>query len=231
MQSFVTRDIVAVAASLLYVGAAIGASELIRKRRGYGDEFTRKIVHITVGVWIIPTLLLFTKWHWAALLPAVAIVGNSLSLRYNLLRGIERGVKTDFGTVLFPISFVICLALFFPSRHPEAAGVGIIIMALGDAAAAIFGKAYGRHKYSFLGAKKSFEGSAAMFVVSAAAAFVTMLVFGVSAPLAATVAVCCAAVGTVLEAAGRWGLDNFTVPVACAALAYALLNALGGSAA
>jgi len=224
----ISKDAVAVVVSALYIAAAIGASEFLRARKGYGDEFSRKVVHISVGLWIIPTLLLFTKWYWAALLPACAIVGNFLSLRFNVLKGIERGVKSDFGTVFFPISFVICLVLFFPTKHPEAAAVGIVIMALGDAAAAIYGKAFGRHKYSLMGAKKSFEGSAAMLVVSALSAFVTLLLFGVAASTAAGVAVLAAALGTVLEAAGQWGLDNLTVPVACASLAFLLLRAWGG---
>ncbi len=163
--------------SVAYVGAAVGASELLRARRGYGDEFSRKVVHVSVGLWIIPTLFLYTKWYWAALLPACAVAGNALSMRFNLMRGIERGVRHDYGTILFPLSFVIVLALFFGGRHPEAAAVGIMIMGLGDAAAAIVGKAAGRHPYVLLGAKKSIEGSAAMLVVSAAAAFGTLLIF------------------------------------------------------
>jgi dolichol kinase len=225
-----SRDAIALALSIAYCTAAIGAAELIRKLRGYGDEFTRKLVHIAIGLWIIPTLFLFTKWYWAAALPALAVLGNAVSLRYNLLRGIERGVKTDLGTVYFPVSFVICIAAFFQSDYRVAAAAGIIPMALGDAAAAIVGRTAGRHPYTLLGARKSVEGSAAMFVVTALSVFATLLIpaFHVSVGAAALVAAVLAVVATALEAVGKNGLDNLTVPVVCSILAFGLLKGVLG---
>ena len=77
--------------SVIYVAAIMGASELLRRRLGKSDEFTRKIVHVGVGLWIIPTLFLFTRWYWAALLPACAAVGNFLSLKFNLVQPTAQG--------------------------------------------------------------------------------------------------------------------------------------------
>jgi len=225
----IPKDVVGIALSVAYVGAAIGASELIRRRRGYGDEFTRKIVHVAVGLWIIPTLLLFTNAFWAALLPACAVVGNALSLKYNILRSIERGDRKDLGTVYFAASFVICIVGFFHSDFPVAAAAGIMPMALGDAAASIVGRSYGRHAYTFLGAKKTAEGSAAMFVVSLAAVFGTLILFGTPAKTAAAGALAVASVATLLEAAGKNGLDNLTVPVVSSIAAFVLLKAMEGA--
>ena len=231
-------DAVAFAISIAYCTIVVGIAELIRKLRGYGDEFTRKFVHIAIGLWIIPTLFLFAKWYDAAALPALAIVANVLSHRYGFLRGIERKDKSDLGTVYFPVSFVACIALFFSSPYPDsanglfpgypaAAAVGIVIMALGDAFAALIGTRFGRHPYTFFGAKKSAEGSSVMLVMSASAAFATFAVFEVDLVLAAVVAVALAFVATVLEAAGKHGLDNLTVPIACSILARVLLEYLG----
>ena len=224
-----SKDAIAIAISIAYCTAVIGAGELIRKLRGYGDEFTRKLVHIAIGVWIIPTLFLFTKWYWAAALPALAIIGNVLSYRLNILRGIERSDKGDFGTIFFPVSFVICIAAFFGTKHPEAAAAGIMAMALGDAAAAIVGKTFGRHKFELLGATKSIEGSAAMLVVSFAAVLVTLVIWKAPLGTAAAIALAVAGVGTALEAGGKHGLDNLTVPVVCSAVAFSLLVVMGGA--
>ncbi len=225
-----TRDVASLGVSLVYCGVVVSAGEIIRKRRGYGGEFTRKLVHISIGLWIIPTLFLFTKWYWAAALPALAIVSNTLSMKFNLLRGIERPDKNDFGTIFFPASFVICLWAFFHTDFPVAAAAGIISMALGDAAAAIYGKARGKHPYTFLGAKKSYEGSAAMLIVSLAALFLTLLLFGVPLGSAVIVSLVIAPVATLLEAAGKNGLDNLTVPVACSFLTWLLLTVMEGHA-
>lgn len=223
------RDLAAVLISAVYVGLVVGVSEALRRALGRTDEFTRKFVHVGVGLWIVPTFFLYETWYWAALLPAAAVVGNFASLRLNLLKSIERGDRHDYGTVLFPVSFVICIALFFNTDYEGAAAAGILMMALGDAAAAIVGVRFGRRAYTFLGAKKSVEGSAAMLVVSFAAAFAALLIFGAPAAVAAITALILAVAGTFLEAAGKHGLDNLTVPVGCAGLAFLMLRALEGA--
>lgn len=233
-----SRDAAALAVSIAWCVAVIGVGELIRKLRGYGDEFTRKLVHISIGIWIIPTLFLFTKWYWAAALPALAVLGNALSHHFHVLKGIERADRADLGTIFFPASFVLCIALFFTSPVPEgangllpgvpgAAPAGIVTMALGDALAAIVGMRFGRHPYTLLGARKSLEGSATMLVVSAAAASVALALFQVPWGTAVAVGTALAIAATALEAAGKHGLDNLTVPVFGSALAYALVRALG----
>jgi len=218
------RDIRALVISVVYVGAVVAASELLRRVTGKGGEFTRKFVHVGIGLWIVATIILFETWYWAALAPAAAVVMNFVSLRLRLIKSIERDRPADYGTVLFPLSFVICIAAFFRTAVPEAAAAGIIVMALGDAAAAVVGRTFGRHPYTFLGAKKSIEGSAAMLVVSWAAVFAVLIFFRTPSAKAAAVAALLAAVGTALEAAGRNGLDNLTVPVICSTLAYLALS-------
>ena len=117
-------DLRALLISLGYVSAVLGVGELLRRFAGRGGEFTRRFVHIFVGLWIIPTLFLFTRWYWAAALPAAAVVGNFVSQRLKLIRSIERVGKSDFGTVFFPLSFVICLAALPPRGSSARLSVG-----------------------------------------------------------------------------------------------------------
>jgi hypothetical protein len=44
-------DWIALIASFAYVFAAIGIAGGLRKWRGYSVEFTRKFIHIAVGMW------------------------------------------------------------------------------------------------------------------------------------------------------------------------------------
>ena len=87
---------------------------------------------------------------------------------------------------------------------------GLLSIALGDAAAALVGKSMGKHK--ILGSKTSVEGSAACFLVCAAA--------GVYAGFSAGCAVVGAIAGTLIEFAPTTALfnDNMWMPigVACA---------------
>ncbi len=54
-----SQDAIALITSFAYVFAAIGVAEGLRKWRGYPAEFTRKFIHIAVGMWAFGTVLLF----------------------------------------------------------------------------------------------------------------------------------------------------------------------------
>ena len=57
------NDVIAVVISFVYVFAAIGIAEGLRKAFKWPVEFTRKFIHIAVGMWSVGTVLLFTsKW-------------------------------------------------------------------------------------------------------------------------------------------------------------------------
>lgn len=131
-----------------------------------------------------------------------------------------------FGLVLYAVSYTV-LALFFSSQ-PYVIAAGILPMAYGDAAASLVGQKFGRHTYSVF-AKKSLEGSIAMFAVCFLSVLLGLLFFSLLYPLTLlamfTVSLGVAAVATVCEALTPRGFDNLTVPLFCA-LVFLLL--MGG---
>ena len=62
-------DWLAVLISFMYVFAALGFAELFRKVAHYGPDFTRKFVHIAVGMWAIGTIFLFESRWFAIRIP------------------------------------------------------------------------------------------------------------------------------------------------------------------
>ena len=58
-------DWLALIISYVYVFAVIGVGEGLRRWRGYSTEFTRKLIHICVGLWAFGTVLLFKHWYFA----------------------------------------------------------------------------------------------------------------------------------------------------------------------
>lgn len=113
----------------------------------------------------------------------------------------------------------VCWGIF---DQPWAASAGILMWGFGDAAAALVGKPYGKHKVQLPLAdhKKSWEGSGAMFVTSALAGAVVMtLVYRFPPIRALALALPTAALGAWVELCTHGGNDTVTVPAAnCTAL-------------
>ena len=217
-------DTVMLIASFLVVGFVLTLSQRLHKA-GYSLLFTRKLVHVTVGLWIIPTMLFFDH-AWVAAIPSVvAIIGNTLSYYTGLIGSIEmKHDRANYGTIFYPASFVVIILAFFPQYNTYwyAGMLGILIMAFGDTAASVYGRFYGHRKYEVWDETRSIEGSLAMFFVTLVLAW---LMFGVAGLYSITgltgwgnfiLAGYVAAFSTIVEAASIRGWDNFLVPVGSA---------------
>ncbi len=218
------NDFLAVVLSFLYVFLALGAAEALRKWRGYAVDFTRKFVHIAVGMWAYGTVLLFRQRGAAIIPPLAFVVINAVSYRVGMFKAMETGEKGRFGTIYFPISFAALIWLLWDRPHLLVAG--LMPMTWGDALAAVVGRRAGRHYYTVCGSRRSLEGSLVMFIAGWITALVPLLVLAVP-PVAIDRAVVVAALtafgAAVVEAISPWGIDNLTVP-AISALILVLLS-------
>ena len=214
-------DWLALAVSYVFVFAAIGIAEGMRKRRGYSTDFTRKFIHITVGMWSVGTVLLFDRWYMAIIPPASFILINYLSYRQETFKAMETGEKGNLGTVYFPLSFVLIVFLFWQQPHLVVAS--LMPMTWGDAMAAVLGARYGQFRYTLWGSTRSLEGSISMFLFAFTATFLVLWLFpplglGISLLYALIVSV----ITTLVEAVTPWHLDNLTVPLVSAVILYLL---------
>lgn len=101
--------------------------------------------------------------------------------------------------------------------QPHLAAAAILMWGTGDAAAALVGIPYGKHKVHsrFTDGKKSWEGSLAMLVVSFASGMVILLaVQKMAFPQALLMAAFGAVLGTATELFSPSEYDTVTVPVA-----------------
>lgn len=212
-------DWLALIISYVYVFAVIGVGEGLRKWRGYSTEFTRKLIHISVGLWAFGTVLLFQHWYFAIIPPLSFVLFNYISYRGEIFKSVETGEKGNLGTVYFPISFAIIICLLW--ERPNLLVASLMPMTWGDALAAVLGRRYGQRKYSVLGSTRSMEGSLAMFLFSWLSTFLALLLLpplGWQTSLLYALAV--AVFATLVEALSPWHIDNLTVPLLSAALLY-----------
>jgi len=212
-------DWLALAASYVFVFAAIGIAEGMRKWRGYSTDFTRKFIHITVGMWSVGTVLLFDRWYMAVIPPVSFILINYISYRQETFKAMESGEKGNLGTVYFPFSFSVVLFLLWDRPHLLVAS--LMPMTWGDAMAAVLGSRYGRFRYTLWGSTRSLEGSVSMFLFAFFATFLALWLFPpLGLGLSLLYALVVAAITALVEAATPWHLDNLTVPLVSATTLY-----------
>jgi phytol kinase len=185
---------------------------VVAQRTTVAPETVRKIVHIGTGNVIL------LAWWWrvptwmgigAAILAAIVTL---ISYRVPLLPGIDSVNRRSAGTFFYAVSIGILMAWFWPHAHYQYTVLGILIMVWGDGLAAVVGQRWGKHPYALLGIHKTWEGSLTMAGV---AGLVAGCVLGWT-PLVLVVA----GVAAVLEIFSYYGLDNLTVPVGTAAVAF-----------
>lgn len=211
---------------LTWLGLVGGAAEGVRRFTSANPEITRKIVHIGAGQVILLAWWLQTP-AWMGISASVLFsMVALLSYRYPILPGINGVGRHSLGTFFYATSIGLLIAAFWPMDLPQYAALGILVMTWGDGLAALVGQNFGRHPYKILGSTKSWEGSLTMLVMSFT---VSLLILGWTAGLTMPVfitATLVALAATLLETLSFYGLDNLTVPLGSAVLAYGLLTML-----
>ena len=236
---------------LIYLGIAIGyyifsasLALLIKKIVKVSSELWRKMLHLIAFNFVFVLLYVFPTWQIA-----VTIVFVFMTAVYMILTLIEhlpqyssslserKDGEIKMSLILICVMFIILTVLFWGNLGTSGKYIILIsVMAwgYGDAAAALFGKRYGRHylEHRFIEGKKTMEGTLAMFVVSLLAIFFTTTIYaGISLNISFIIAIIVAPICTIVELFSRHGADTITVPSSAAIATYLityLLTFMGG---
>jgi phytol kinase len=209
-----------------WLGAILGIAEWLYRQRSASSEGGRKIVHIGAGqVMLLAWWLAIPGW----VIQAAAVLAGAIAIAsYNLpiLPSVNSVGRHSWGTLFYAISIGVLTTWFWPLGRPEFAVLGILVMAWGDGMAAIVGQRWGRHRYRVGGIQKSWEGSLAMAWVSAIVAIAILRGAGTAFAPALLTGTIVALFATTLELLSWRGIDNLTVPLGSAAIAYGCLTQL-----
>jgi uncharacterized protein (TIGR00297 family) len=227
---FSRNDLTFLGMALALLFALILLSELIRKYLRWTGEVTRKIVHTGTG------LLIFFACHELEFGTPLIVIGviftvfNFLCVQFNWFAGMHSTDRHTFGTVYYPLAFTVLVLVAWDSHRFIIAGA-MLVLAVGDALAALVGKkARIRHVYFLSSDKKTMEGSAAMFLSSWLALLMTFIYFDFSPDSRVSVVIISfliSIIATVVEAISSKGSDNLTLPLSVAWILY--LFAISGS--
>ena len=186
----------------------------------------RKLLHIVAFTSFAVMLLTAESWQAAALTsviiavfiyPLLALLENKSWYARLFVQKSPGEVKRSLIMLFFMFAAVIAVACGAFGK-PHAAAAAILMWGEGDAAAALVGIPFGKHKVMLrpVNGRKSLEGSCAMLVVSFLTGFCLLrLYYGYSASLSALLG---AAVGTGAELFSDSEWDTVTVPVAILAV-------------
>lgn len=218
---------------LLIIGIILGASRLalwivcwFDRRALGGAEFSRKMLHVAMGMILCPLPWLFNRF-WPVGLLCATYVALLLARRFlvaldNHVAGVIDGVgRKSVGEFLFPITVAILFAISGGQSTTYLAPM--LILTFADAAAAVIGRRYGMCRYPAPGGAKSLEGSFAFAATAFAVTHLTLLLDGQSGRLQSVlIAMFIALTLMIAEALASGGWDNLVVPLG----AWALLRGL-----
>ncbi len=212
----------------LMILAGEGARLVLR----LSPEFTRKFVHVSVGVLIFWAPWIFTSAVPALVLAALFVVMNLIAVELGLFKSIHGTTRSTYGTVYYPLAFLLLILLFWRTM-PLILSVSMLVLALADAAAAIVGETVREPRtYKLSSDKKTVQGTAAYiataFVVVALGIRLIPSEANVEIGWTLVIAAVAALVGAAWEALSSRGLDNLTVPLSTAfVLSCYLIPSLG----
>ena len=210
-----------------------------RKFLNIPDELFRKILHFILLGAYFPFLFAFQTWWISAGFAAglIAIIYPILAFAGKIpafSSFVNERKKGEFKssmilallTVVFSIS--ICWGIFGDKLLTLAC---VYAWGVGDAFAALIGKQFGKHKIRLPLAdpRKSWEGSAAMFLSSLLSVMTVLTVRGgLELGFCLLISLLAAAVTTYVELITKDGLDTVTCPAAAMAVIIPMTKILGG---
>ncbi len=201
---------------------AIGVDRVVPE----GSELVRKVVHIGTG-----NIVLLAWWMnipgWIGVSAGVFFAIVTLaSYRFQLLPRIDNVGRKSFGTFFYAVSIAVLVGWFWGVNRPEFGVLGILVMTWGDGLAGLVGKRFGRHRYQLWGMEKSWEGSLTMAIVATLVSGIILSNVVASTAQLITISFTVGILSAVLEAFSNLGIDNLTVPILSAAIAYSLVSIL-----
>lgn len=199
-----------------YIFGLIGAAEALRRWRGYSSSFTRKVIHIGVGMLSWALHFLFdTPWFFIAACVAFMIL-NLLDWRYGFFAAMASSDRSNLGTVYFPLAAGVVAFIFWD--RPPLMVAALMPLTWGDGLAPVIGQLYGRRNYHVYTSTRTLEGSAGFFVAGFLFTWLTLWLVNGPPALAPSQALWPAlvttSVTTLVEAISIWGVDNLTITAA-----------------
>ncbi len=188
-------------------------AELWRRFGTPKPEYTRKLVHLGGGVACLffPFLV---RSPWVVLALSLPLTGLFVAGgKFGFLQSLHGVKRKSRGAEYYPLS--VFLVFVMTQGRPWLYLSAVLVLAVGDAFAALIGSRYGVIRYEVEDEKKSLEGSLVFLVIAFLAIHLpTLLLTDLPRSVCVLAALLVAALVTGFEAISLEGADNLFVPLA-----------------
>ncbi len=172
-------------------------------------EYGRKAIHMSIGVLMAAQPIFMTR-------TGIAVFNSMFFIGIILMSGVfkffsayEDVQRWTIGQFLYPLSLLLIVFMYDDMR---VYSFSVLMLALADGLAAVFGKWIGKHRYYIPGGYKTFEGSAAFFVVTVILLSIFVILEASITPYTVAVIIIGSMFLTGVEALIAAGFDNLAVP-------------------
>ena len=226
-------------AMLIYVALMVTIALSARAIFRIPKEVFRKMLHMIAMCFIFVFVFCYETWWIAALTslliaiavyPLLALGEKYIDYSSLLIQRKTGEIKTSLVIVftMFAIVISVCWGLLGDRMMALAS---VCAWGFGDAAAALMGKKFGRHKLEIkkLGVKKSWEGTLSMFVVSFICVTASLSLHGGFSPAGLILTSAITAAFTALaELLTTGGNDTITCPLTAMVSLIIMTSLIGG---
>jgi len=221
---------------VVFLAAAVCLALLGFKLLHIDGEVRRKIPHTIAFLIILVIVIASEHWYIPSLLSVIfaAVVYPILRAFENktfysaLFRDRSHGEVRKSLILLFGTAAIL-ITLFWGILGSELTVIAAILTwGIGDEAAALVGKRFGKHKigWRFVDNRKTYEGSIAMLCISYCAVLISLAIGGIEIPAALITGFLAAIVATITEAVTKGGYDTVSVLSVTSAVIYISLMIL-----
>lgn len=210
------KNIFGLISSIVFIAITLISSKMFGENN---KEASRKYIHIMLSNWWIIAMVFFNNPIFACICPAIFVVVNFVSYKYNIIKTMERDgdEKDGLGTVYYAIALAVLAYLTFgPLNNPIIGLCGVIVMGYGDGMAAVVGKSIRSKSFKIGTTTKTLAGSLTMLIIT----FIIISGFFVYTNVAGWFfkSIIISLIITIIEAVSIKGTDNITVPLSTALL-------------
>lgn len=194
--------------------------EVLARKNILTKSLSRKLLHITTGFIVVYVPFVLQNF-WIVIFVGVAFsVTNFILIRKHLLKQINDVQTENFGIFYYPLSFLICVLLFW-NVNKYLISLSFLIFSIGDAVAALVGEASNKKYLTRITKEpKTFNGTIAFIISSYVLLWIAKFTFWDDLNFInydwlsfSFLALILSLLGGITEAVSTKGTDNLSLPV------------------